>query len=177
MMKPRLAVVLLLLTVMVLLFGWRFAKDTSVRQADVLTREAGRLFHDWRLQPMPATAAVDAEAAVNRASAIIGRRVVLPRDAVFAYAVVSSEKTGARKAAAVRFLADNEAFLLLVVSQGGTLGQGLATPPSPFPGAFFLSGVREGVSFVLWKRDALFYCLVSDRDMTRVFDLVRRHFQ
>ena len=164
MIKPRLAVVLLLLTVMVSLFGWRFAKDTSVRQADGLTRDAGRLFNSRRQQPKPT-------------SAVVGRRVVLPREAEFAYMAVSAEKTGKRNAAAIRFLAANEPFLLLVVSQGGALGPGAAAPSSPFPGASFLSGERAGVSFVLWKRDGLFYCLVSDRDMARVFELVRRYFQ
>ncbi len=177
MKRPRLAIVLLLLTAMVSLFGWRIAGDLDVRQADGFTREACRLFSVWRQLPPPPPAGVSADVAAGRATAIAGRRVLLPRGADFTFLATSAEKKiGRRGAAGVRFLLGQEPFLLLVVPGGGVLGASGSAASSPFPGASFLSGERGGVSFVLWKRDGLVYCLASDRDLTRVFEVVRRHF-
>jgi hypothetical protein len=170
-MRPRLAVVLLLLTAVVSLFGWRFARGTSARQADGLTRAACSLYAEWRARPSTLPA-VDNDAAANRAAALVGRKILLPGGAGFAYSGTTSERApGAGQGAAVRFTLDGDPFLLFVARGGGS-----APASSPFPGASFLSGERQGVSFVLWKRDGLFWCLVSDRDMTRVFEVVRRHF-
>jgi hypothetical protein len=175
--RPRLAIILLLLTAMVSLIGWRFASDMNVRQADGFTREACRLFSVWRQQPPPPAAGIGADEAANRASVIVGRRVALPRDPSFTFESTTAErKAGRQKAAAVRFHLGPEPYLLMVVPGGGVLGASGHTASSPFPGASFLSGARAGVSFVLWKRDGLFYCLVSDQDLTRVFEVVRRHF-
>ena len=175
--RPRLAAVLLLLTAVVLLFGWRISRDSGIRQADQMTREAGRLFVEWRGQaPAAAPPQVGADEAANRAAAIVGRPVLVPRGAEISFAGTTAERAGKRRAAAVRFLSGPEAYLLLVVPREGVLASSGKTASSPFPGASFLSGERGGVSFVLWKRGALFYCLVSDRDLTRLFEVVRRQF-
>jgi hypothetical protein len=175
--RSRLATVLLLLTAVVVLFGWRFAKETNVHQADRLTRDAGRLYAAWREQP-PSTAppAVGVDEAANRASVIVGRRVVVPRGDGFTYAGTTSERAGKQRAAAVRFFSGQEAYLLLVVPRSGVFGASGNVASSPFPGASFLSGERGGTSFVLWKLDGLFYCLVSDRELPRLFEIVHRHF-
>jgi hypothetical protein len=175
--RSRTASVLLLLTAVVFLFGWRIARDSGIREADQATREAGRLFLAWRGQaPAEAPPAVSADEAANRASVILGRPVPVPRGEGFTFAGTTAERAGNRRAAAVRFLAGGEAYLLLAVPRDGVLGGSRKAPSSPFPGASFLSGERGGVSFVLWKRDGLVCCLVSDRELTRVFEVVRRHF-
>ena len=42
--RPRLTIVLLFLTLMVAVVGWRIARDTGARRVDVLAREAIGLF-------------------------------------------------------------------------------------------------------------------------------------
>ncbi len=176
MQRPGLAIVLLLLTAMVLVLGWRFAKDMDVRQADEFTREACRLLSVWQ-PPPPSAAGVDAGEAANLATAIVGRRVLLPRSADFAWVATTAEKkVGRGRAAAVRFYFGQEKFLLLIAPGERVLGGSGRAASSPFPGASILSGERAGASFVLWKRDGLYYCLASGRDLTRVFEVVRRYF-
>lgn len=175
--RSRLRTVLLLLTAVVVLFGWRISRDTSVGQADQLTREAGRLYAAWRVQPPESgPPAVGVDEASNRASVIVGRRVVVPRGGDFSFVGTTSEKAGKQRAAAIRFRSGQDPYLLLVVPRAGVFGASGNLASSPFPGASFLSGERGGVSFVLWKREGLFYCLVSDRDLPQLFAIVRRHF-
>lgn len=175
--RSRLTTVLLVLTAVVVLFGWRISRDTNVRQADLLTREAGRLYVVWRGQPQESRPpSVSVDEAANRASVIVGRRVVVPRGGEFSFAGTTSERAGKQRAAAIRFRSAEEPYLLLVVPRSGVFGESGNVASSPFPGASFLSGERGGVSFVLWKREGLFYCLVSDRDLPQLFAIVRRHF-
>lgn len=177
MKRSRLATVLLLLTAVVALFGWRFANETNVRQADRLAREAGRLYAAWREQPAAsAPPVVGVDEAANRASVIVGRSVVVPRGEGFTFLGTTSEKAGRQRVAAIRFLSGQESFLLLVVPRRGVFGSTGNVASSPFPGASFLSGEKAGTAFVLWKREGLFYCLVSDRELPRLFEIVRRHF-
>ncbi|MEK6697059.1 MAG: hypothetical protein AABY98_07880, partial [Candidatus Deferrimicrobiota bacterium] len=53
--RPRLTVVLVFLTLMVAVVGWRIARDTGARRVDVLAREAIGLF-----DAVPSTAAATA---------------------------------------------------------------------------------------------------------------------
>lgn len=172
---PRLALVLLLLTAMVALFGWRFASDPNVRKAEQVTREAGRLFAEWRGQPELRAGMSDSAAEAGIASAFVGRRISLPRGEEVLFHGTTAAKVGKRNAAAVRLRIAGEPYLLLVVSPGGAI-RPAEGPSSPFPGGALLSGEREGVAYVFWRKDALFYCLASDRELTRVFESVRRYF-
>lgn len=178
MRTPRLALVLLLLTAMVALFGWRFANDANVRRSGRIAREAGRLFAEWR-QGGGADPGAPLDPAVEaaKASAAVGRRVLLPSGGEVAYIGTYPGRVGKRAAAVVRLRISGEPFLLLVVSRGGAVAGASGGGASPFPGGSLLSGEREGIAFVLWDRYGLDYCLASDRELTRVFESVRRHFR
>jgi hypothetical protein len=86
---------------------------------------------------------------------------------------VRKETFGKQSAAAVRFRYAGNVFLLLAFRQDHLLGD---RPPAAFPEESFLSGEREGKSFVFWERDGALYIVVSDVDVTLAFDLVRRFF-
>jgi hypothetical protein len=53
----------------------------------------------------------------------------------------------------------------------------LGTPSvSAFPEGSFVSGERDGRSFVLWEREEATCVVVSEVDVTQAFDLVRQLF-
>ena len=172
--RPRLAVVLALLTVTVAVVGWRISRDAGVRRVDGLAREAVRLF---LAAPEPGAAPavpLDPAEAERKVHDISGVTLDLPRDEPgFAVERVRKESFGKQAAAAVRFRYAGDPFLLLAFRQDRLLGD---RPPAAFPEESFLSGEREGKSFVFWERDGALYIVVSDVDVTRAFDLVRRFF-
>jgi hypothetical protein len=172
--RPRLAVVLAILTVTVAVVGWRISRDAGVRRVDGLAREAVRLFV---AAPEPGTAPgapLDPAEVERKVHGISGVVLELPRDEPgFAVERVRRETVGTQAAAAVRFRYAGDVFLLLAFRQDRLLGD---RPPAAFPGESFLSGEREGKSFVFWERDGALYIVVSDVDLTRTFDLVRRFF-
>ena len=172
--RPRLAVVLALLTVTVAVVGWRISRDAGVRRVDGLAREAVRLF---LAGPGPGAApgvALDPAEAERKVHDISGVTLGLPREEPdFAVERVRKENFGKQAAAAVRFRYGGDPFLLLTFRQERLLGD---RPPAAFPEESFLSGEREGKSFVFWERDGALYIVVSDVDVTRTFDLVRRFF-
>jgi hypothetical protein len=172
--RPRLAVVLVLLTLMVAVVGWRFSRDAGVRRVDALAREAVGLFTSAPAGSDDSGASLDPAEAEKRFHELSGVPLDLPRDeADFALEGVRRETFGKRPAAAVRFRYGGNAFLLLGFRQERLLG---SEPPSAFPEESFLSGERDGKSFVFWERDGASYIMVSDADVTRAFDLVRRFF-
>ena len=98
----------------------------------------------------------------------------MPRDDPdFQVEGVRRETVGKQAAAAVRFRYAGDAYLLLAFSRERLLGD---RAPAAFPEESFLSGEREGKSFVFWERDGALYILVSEVDVAGAFDLVRRFF-
>ena len=170
--RPRLTVVLVILTLMVGVVGWRIARDTGARRVDALAHEAVRLFGadptaGGGREPM---AVADAEKAFRGLAAV---PMDLPRDDDFVPVEVRRVMFSKRPAASLRFLYEGDAYLLVVSARDRLLGNGF---PSAFPEGSFVSGERGGKSFVLWDREGASCILVSDADVTQAFDLVRRLF-
>ena len=172
-LRPRLVVVLVILTLMVAVVGWRIARDTGARRVDALAREAIGLF-----DAVPPTEAVvappDAAEASMRFRALAGVPIEFPRDdADFVPVEVRRETFANRPAASLRFRYAGERYLLVVSAPDRLLG----TPSvAAFPEGSFVSGERDGRSFVLWEREGASCIVVSEVDVTQAFDLVRRLF-
>lgn len=172
--RPRLAVVLAVLTLIVALVGWRISRDAGVRRVDGLAREAVKLF---AAAPGAGTApapSMDLAEAERKVHGISGVTLDLPRgEPDFAVEGVRREMVGTQAAAAVRFRYAGDRFLLLAFRQERLLGD---RPPAEFPAESFLSGEREGKSFVFWERDGALFIVVSEVDAAEAFGLVRRFF-
>ena len=171
--RPRTAVVLVLLTLMVAVVGWRIARDTGARRVDVLSREAIGLFDAG-----PSTSAAPAPPDVAEASVrfrdLSGVPIDFPRDDVdFVPVEVRRETFANHPAASLRFRYAGEGYLLVVSARERLLG---ASSVAAFPEGSFVSGERDGRSFVLWEREEATCIVVSEVDVTRAFDLVRRLF-
>lgn len=169
--RPRLGIVLVFLTLTVLLVGWRIASDTGARRADRLAREAIGIFAavppvDGPAQPMDAS---EAERKFRELSRVL---VEFPRgDPEFVPLEVRGETFAKRPAAALRFRYAGDPYLLVASTRGRLLGD---HAPSAFPEGSFVSGERDGKSFVLWERKDACFIVVSPVDVTRTFGLVRR---
>lgn len=171
--RPRLTVVLVFLTLMVAVVGWRIARDTGARRVDVLAREAIGLF-DAAPSAGAANAPLDAAEAEKRFRALSGVPIGFPRDDVdFVPVEIRRETFASRPAASLRFRYAGERYLLLVSSRDRLLG---VPSVAAFPERSFVSGERNGRSFVLWEREGASCIVVSDVDVTLAFDLVRRLF-
>jgi len=170
--RPRLTVVLVFLTLMVAVVGWRIARDTGARRVDVLAHEAILLFDadSPAGAPREPLAVADAEKVFRGLAAV---PMDLPRDDDFVPVEVRRVTFSKRPAASLRFLYAGDAYLLVVSARDRLLGNGF---PSAFPEGSFVSGERGGKSFVLWDREGASCILVSDVDVTQAFDLVRRLF-
>lgn len=172
--RPRLAVALAILTVTVAVVGWRISRDAGVRRVDGLAREAVKLFVAAHGRETVPGTVLDPAEAEKRVHGISGVALGLPRDEPgFAVEGVRKEMVGKQAAASVRFRYAGDVFLLLAFRRDRLLGE---RPPAAFPEESFLSGEREGKSFVFWERDGALYILVSDVDVAGAFDLVRRFF-
>jgi len=170
--RPRLAVVLVFLTLMVAVVGWRIARDTGSRRVDALAREAIGLFD--AASPAGTPTAPSAAEAERQIRALAGVSIDLPRDDDdFVPVEVRRETFAKRPAASLRFRYAGDGYLLVVSPRDRLLGTSSA---SAFPEGSFLSGERDGRSFVLWDREGASCILVSDVDVTQAFDLVRRFF-
>lgn len=170
--RPRLAVVLIILTVTVAVFAVRIFRDTGSSRVDLLIRAGLRIYKSPGAGGGAVLDPADAEKAVAEWA---GARLTFPRQGNRAViASVLREKVGRRRAAAVRFREAENPYLLLVVrirGRGAAAGaEGL------FSGTGFLSGETEGKSFVYWERDGVAYLLVTSADLTTAIDLVRRYF-
>jgi hypothetical protein len=172
-LRPRLMVVLVFLTLMVAVVGWRIARDTGGRRVDVLAREAIGIF-----DAVPSTGATsappDAAEAEKRFQTLAGVPIGFPRDdADFVPVEVRMETFANRPAVSLRFRYAGEGYLLVVSARDRLLG----TPSvGAFPEGSFVSGERDGRSFVLWEREGASCIVVSEVDVTQAFDLVRRLF-
>lgn len=170
--RPRTTVALVFLTLMVAVVGWRIARDTGARRVDVLAREAIGLF-DAAPSTGTATVPPDAEEAEVRFRALAGVPIGFPRDDVDFVPVEVRRETANPPAVSLRFLYAGEGYLLVVYARDRLLG----TPSvAAFPEGSFVSGERDGRSFVLWEREEATCIVVSKVDVTRAFDLVRRLF-
>src|SRR5659263_38319 len=135
--RPRLTIVLVFLTLMVAVVGWRIARDTGARRVDVLAREAIGLF-----DAVPSTAAAvappDAAEASVRFRALSGVPIGFPRDDVdFVPVEVRRETLANRPAASLRFRYAGERYLLVVSARDRLLG---SPPVTAFPEGSFVSG-------------------------------------
>jgi len=172
-LRPRLAVVLVFLTLMVAVVGWRIARDTGARRVDVLAREAIGMF-DAAPSTGEVTAPPDASEAEKQFRALSGVPFGFPRDdADFVPVEVRRETFAGRPAASLRFRYEGEGYLLVVSARNRLLG---VHTVAAFPEGSFVSGERAGRSFVLWEREGATCIVVSDVEVTLTFDLVRRLF-
>lgn len=172
--RPKVAVVLVLLTVTVAVVAMRIARDSGLRKVDVLVRDAVRIFAAARSEEASGPP-VPAEAVEERVREWTGIGLVLPRDGdAFSFRGVSRERIGRHSAAAVRIAWEGDLYVLLLVRRETLQGFG-GPSPSLFEGGGFISGEKDGKSFVFWEKDGGSFILVSDGDLTRAFDMVRRH--
>ena len=172
--RPRVAVVLVLLTVTVAAVAMRIARDSGLRKVDLLARDAMRIFATARAEGMSAPP-LSPEAVEERVREWTGIGLMLPRgDEAFSFLGVSREKIGRQAAAAVRIAYGEDLYVLLLVRQETLRGPG-GPPASLFAESGFIAGEKEGKSFVFWEKDGGSFILVSDADLTSAFDLVRRH--
>ncbi len=171
--RPRLTIVLVFLTLMVAVVGWRIARDTGARRVDGLAREAIALF-DAAPSTGSGTAPLDAAEAETRFRALAGVPIGFPRDDVDLVPVEVRRTTLANHpAASLRFRYAGEGYLLVVSARDRLLGD---PSVAAFPEEAFVSGERDGRAFVLWEREGATCIVVSEGDVTQAFDLVRRLF-
>lgn len=172
--RPHLAVVLLFLTVTVAVFAVRISRDTGNDRFDLLAREGMRLYGaaDSGKEGAPPLAPADAEAKVREWT---GATLSLPREEEnFSFSSVRRERVGRQTAAVVRFSGFGNSYLLVVVRHRPRAGgpeQG-----DLFSGSGFLSGEKEGMSFVYWEKEGASFFLVTASDLISAIDLVRRYF-
>lgn len=172
--RPRTAIVLAVLTLTVAIVALRFFRGSELRRMDELVREGTRLFASALQDGAPGAARDPAEVEA-KVRELTGARLLLPRDdKLFSFKGVERAKVGKNPAAAIRLTYEGDVFLLLVVREE-TLGPG-ARPQELFSESGFISGEKEGKSFVFWEREGATFFLVSAVDLTRTFDLVRRYF-
>jgi len=170
--RPRLAMVLVILTLTVAVFAVRIFRDTGYSQVDLLVRAGLRMYGSHGPGGSASLDPADVEKSVAEWT---GARLIFPREGNRAVITsVRREKVGSRRAAAVRFLESENSYLLLVVRNRG--GGAAAGRKGLFSGAEFLSGEAEGKSFVYWEREGAAYFLVTSAELTNAIDLVRRYF-
>ena len=100
---------------------------------------------------------------------------MLPREeGLLSVSSVRREKVGNQAAAAVRFSGFGNSYLLLVVRNRPRAGG--QDEGDLFSGTGFLSGEKEGKSFVYWEKEGVSFFLVTDSDLLGAIDLVRRYF-
>ncbi len=172
--RPRVAVVLVLLTVTVAAVAVRIARDSALRRVDVLTHDAIGVFAAARKMDASGPP-LSPDAVEERVREWTGIALTLPRDGEdFSFLGVSQEKIGRHPAAAVRIAYGEELYVLLLVRQETLRGRG-GPSASLFAESGFISGEKDGKSFVYWEKDGGAFIVVSDADLTSAFELVRRH--
>jgi hypothetical protein len=168
--QPRLAIVLIFLTLTIAVVGVRISRDSGIRRVDDLVRHAQRVF-----AVPPKEAARDPAEVEARVKEWTGVAIILPRDEQrFVYTGIDREQTGRQVAAAIRFSFSGEPYLLFIVRKE-MIGKA-GSPESLFSQSGFLSGEKDGKSFVFWEREGVSYLLVTEAELERAFDLVRRFF-
>ena len=172
--RPRLTVVLIVLTLTVAVVGYRIARDAGTRRVEGMAQEAQRIFAAAQKEGTK-DAPPDPGAIEEKILEWLGMKVTLPRDeSLFSYKGATRERFGKQTAAAVSLAFGEDRFLLLIVRPDPV--RGVEAPSPLFSEASFLSWEKEGNSFVYWEKDGAKYVLVSNVDLSRTFDLVRRYF-
>lgn len=170
--QPRLAIVLIFLTLTIAVVGVRISRDSGFRRVDGLVRDALRAFAVPQKEGAGTRDPAEVEARVKE---WMGVRIILPRDEqLFTYTGVAREKIGRQQAAVIRLSYSGEPYLLLVLRRemiGGT-----KSPDSLFSESSFLSGEKNGKSFVFWEREGVSYLLLTGAELEHAFDLVRQYF-
>ncbi len=170
--QPRLAIVLIFLTLTIVVVGVRISRDSGFRRVDALVRDAMRMFD---VPPKEGTAVLDPADVEARVKEWTGVRVTLPRDEpLFRYVGVAREKVGRQSAAVIRMSFSGEPYLFLVV-RTEMIGAS-KSPDSLFSESGFLSGEKSGKSFVFWEKEGVSYLLLTGAELDHAFDLVRRYF-
>ena len=168
---PRLAIVLIFLTLTVVVVGVRIWTDTGFRRVDALVRDAQRAFAIPQKKGMAARDPAQVEARIREWT---GAKITLPRDDLFTYTDVFRGRAGRKVAAFVHLSFSGERYLLLVVREEMIRGRG--SGQSLFLQSGFLSGEKDGNSFVFWEREGVSYLCMTNEDLAHAFDLVRRYF-
>lgn len=171
-LRPRLAVALVFLTLIVAVVAYRFSVDLGLRRVDLIAREGLRLYAAAGKET--GAGAVDAGAVEERVAALAGARIRLPRDeGLFAYQGVTRGKVGKTPAAVVRFVYEGRMCLLVILGRETLRAAG--REPALFSASGFISGERDGKVFVFWEQEGTTFLLVSDGDLTSLFGLARRY--
>ena len=170
---PRLAIVVIFLTIVVAVAGWRIFQESGAPRINALAEEAANVFVSTRAGSSP-TAALDFAEAEKRIEDFSGVAVRFPGDdSGFVVSGVERRIMRKRPAVLVRFSYESERFLLVIFRNEKFLNKkSLAL----FQDELLLSGERDGLSFVFWERDNASFVMVSDAEMTHVFKLVRSFF-
>ena len=168
---PRLVIVLVFLTLTVVAVGVRIWLDSGFRRVDALVRDAQRAFATQEKEGVTARDPAEVEARIREWT---GAKVLLPRDGLFRYTGVSRKKMGRQVAAVVRLSYSGDRYLLLVLRKEMIRGRGARQ--SLFLQSGFLSGEKDGNSFVFWEREGVSYLCMTEADLAHAFDLVRRYF-
>ena len=170
--QPRVVIVLFVLTLIVAVVGIRISRDSGIRRVNALVRGAQRAFAVPQKEKAEPRDPGKVEALVRKWT---GAPIVLPRDEeLFTYTGVAREKVGRKVAAVIRLSFSGERYLLLVVRRE-MIGRA-GSPDSLFSQSDFLSGEKDGMAYVFWEREGVSYLVVTDADLERAFDLVRRYF-
>jgi len=171
--RPRWIIVLLILTLTVSIVGIRIYWGSGLRRVDALVRDAERaLSHPGKADATVPLDPAEVEAKVREWT---GSKISLPRDdQLFTYYGVSRPRMGRVPAVVIRLSFSGEPYLLLVVRQ--EMIRGTRSPGSLFSQAGFLSGEKDGKSYVFWEREGVSYLVVTGAELEHAFDLVRRYF-
>jgi len=170
--QPRVVIVLFVLTLIVVVVGFRISRDSGIRRVNALVRDAQRAFAAPQKEKGEPRDPGEVEALVRKWT---GAAIVLPRDEErFTYLGVAREKVGRQVAAVIRLSFSGERYLLLVVRRE-MIGRA-GSPDSLFSQSGFLSGEKDGMAYVFWEREGVSYLVVTGADLESAFDLVRRYF-
>jgi hypothetical protein len=171
--QPRWIIVLLFLTLVVSVVALRISWNSGLRRVDALVRDAERaLALPMKVDTAAPRDPAEVEAKIREWT---GAKIVLPRDEqLFTYNGVAREKMGRLPAVVVRLSFSGEPYLLLVVRK--EMIRGSRSPGSLFSESGFLSGEKDGMSYVFWEREGISYLVVTGAELEHAFDLVRRYF-
>ena len=171
--QPRWIIVFLFLTLTVSVVALRISWDSGLRRVDALVQDAERvLAHPKKGEAAGPRDPGEMEAKIREWT---GVKIVLPRDEqLFTYNGVTREKMGRLRVVVVRLSFSGEPYLLLIVRK--EMIRGSRSPGSLFSQSGFLSGERDGKSYVFWEREGVSYLIVTGAKLEHAFDLVRRYF-
>lgn len=170
--RPHVAIVLAVLTLTIIVVGFRITRNSGLRRVEKLVRDGQGMFE--RL-PAPDGGPRDPATIEARIRTWTGARIVLPRDeGLFTYLGVTRAKIGRKTVAAVRLSFAGDRYLLLVMRRNRL--EMAQDADSLFSRSGFLSGERDGISFVFWERGGAAHLVLTNAALERAFDLVRRYF-